>query len=209
MDQGAQEIEAAPFTPAEAANASPLHVARKEKPLHHLGGLHAAAVARLDQRRFLLDELDQTLRVVQFARLLVVVTEPHRFTPVYLPRVDLDFIGQHVEKGTLTGAVRAEEADAIARLERKVNPVYCGCTGVEFCQTFRCEDGLAQPAGGQGHHHTIGVGIVVNALEFGGALFARLLLGAPGHRRPPDPIQFPLEELLALPLLRGQAFVAQ
>ena len=59
VDQSTQEVEAAPFTAAEAADATPLHIAREEKPLHHLGSLHAAAVARLNQRSFLLDELDQ------------------------------------------------------------------------------------------------------------------------------------------------------
>ena len=87
MDERAQQVEPSPLAAAQAADARILHGPRKEKPLQHLRGFDAVAILRADERRFLLDELDQAHLVAQIGAALVVVADLDRLAPQHRARI--------------------------------------------------------------------------------------------------------------------------
>ena len=105
VDQRTQEIKAAAFTTAQAADAAILHVARKEKPLQHLGSFDLVAIFGADQRRFVLDKFDQAHTLVKIGGVLVVIGQLHRVAPTNCAFVWCLFVGQQVEQRAFARAI--------------------------------------------------------------------------------------------------------
>ena len=105
VDQRTQEIKAAAFTSAQAANPPILHVAWKEKPLQHLGSFNLFTIFGADQRRFVLDKFDQAHTLVKIGGVLVVIGQLHRVAPTNCAFVWCLFVGQQVEQRAFARAI--------------------------------------------------------------------------------------------------------
>ena len=157
-------------------------VGGKEEALQHLRGGNDAAVCRFHQLSYVFEVFDDPLILVQgdIFGMLVEVAKVDGGADVNAARIGLLPPSDEVEQGRLANAVGADDADAIAGIERIAKVANQRAPVIAFAEIRQFNHLLADATTGGGDiHFALGL-LELLCLHFLDAVDARFLLGAAG-----------------------------
>src|SRR5262245_56304407 len=138
--QDSEQIESASFAARQRGDRLILHRGRKEEPVEHLTGGDPSAVNRPNAFGHVLHVINQPLRFVEFAVLLIVISYDQSFARLDLARVRLDPPRDDFEQRGFARAVRPDDAYAVAALELIVEVTDDRASAVRFADAPQAQN---------------------------------------------------------------------